>query len=247
MVKLITKFSLLVALMLLSVSAYSQVTIGSTSYSTLTLAFNAINGGTHTGNIVVQITNNITESSTAVLNPSGSGSASYSSILIYPTGTYTVQSSNSNGIIQLQGADNVTIDGRANQSGTSQNLTFKSNTSGPIIRIDSLVSGDPANNNKLLYCNITGGSKTGSYGVTFGASNSYSNYGSGQNNEVGYCNFKMMYMGIRLYGYSTTQCPRYYKIYNNNFGSSVLAESVSYQPFYIYYHYCPIKKFSGRF
>jgi hypothetical protein len=50
------------------------------SFTTLKGAFDAINAGTHTGTITISITGNTTETASAVLNASGSGSASYTSI-----------------------------------------------------------------------------------------------------------------------------------------------------------------------
>lgn len=120
--------------MLLSLSSagYSQITktVGATGadYATLKLAFDAVNSGTLTGTITLQVIDNTTETASAVLNASGTGSASYTSIQIYPTVTNKTISGNLNGpIIDLNGADNVVIDGRVNQTGT-KNLTI-SNTS----------------------------------------------------------------------------------------------------------------------
>jgi len=130
----------LIILIVSTLSAFSQVSIGSSSYTTLKAAFDAINAGTHTGDIEVKITGNTTESSAAFLNASGNGSASYSTVVIYPTGTYTIQGSVANGLIELRGADNVTIDGRANQSGTTRALTIKNTytTTSAAIWLDSL-------------------------------------------------------------------------------------------------------------
>ena len=73
-------------------SAFSQInvtatsgTLGPTSYTTLKAAFDAVNLGTHQGVITIQITASTTETATALLNYSGLGSASYTSITIYPT------------------------------------------------------------------------------------------------------------------------------------------------------------------
>ncbi|MFZ4058582.1 MAG: hypothetical protein ACOYKE_10610 [Ferruginibacter sp.] len=49
-------------------------------YTTLGAAFTAINAGTHTGAINIGVVGNTTETSSAVLNASGSGAASYTSI-----------------------------------------------------------------------------------------------------------------------------------------------------------------------
>src|SRR5438094_5606558 len=78
-------FLSLLGLTLLGSASFAQnVTVnpGAGSYATLQAAFAAINAGTHTGAVSVTIVNNTTETGTAVLNASGSGSASYTSISI---------------------------------------------------------------------------------------------------------------------------------------------------------------------
>jgi hypothetical protein len=55
-----------------------------TNYTTLGAAFTAINAGTHTGVILVEIASNTTETGACVLNSSGAGSASYTSLTIRP-------------------------------------------------------------------------------------------------------------------------------------------------------------------
>ncbi|MCY7348642.1 MAG: FxLYD domain-containing protein, partial [Pyrinomonadaceae bacterium] len=107
----------------------------SASYATLTAAFDAVNAGTHTGAITMNIVASTTETAnlSAVLNSSGAGSASYTSVLIRPTvdgvsitgtgGTGTA--CGGKGLIELNGADNVTIDGdNPNSAGTNRNLTL---------------------------------------------------------------------------------------------------------------------------
>ena len=236
MTKVFTRLSVLIITMLACGTAFSQVSIGSTSYARLSLAFNAINAGTHTGDIVVTITNNFTENTTAILQPSGMGNASYNSVTIYPTGTYKMEGNLSNGLIQLQGTENVTIDGRANMSGSTRALTIKNTaTSGPVIRIDSLISGNyPANYNAIRYCNIEHSTKTNGYGVTFGVSNSFTGSTSHTGNEIEYNTFKNMVYGIRHYGFSGREALEF-KINGNIFGSSNLAQSVSAYCMYVYY------------
>src|SRR6185503_11549529 len=53
-------------------------------YATLGAAFTAINAGTHTGTINIEVCADTTEAASAVLNASGAGSASYSTIAINP-------------------------------------------------------------------------------------------------------------------------------------------------------------------
>ena len=88
-------------------------------------AFAAINAGTHTGAISIGICGDTSEptvvaAASATLNASGVGSASYTAIQITPTGARTVSGAATAGfpLIDLNGADNVTIDG-LNSGGNS--------------------------------------------------------------------------------------------------------------------------------
>ena len=99
------------------------------TYTTLKGAFDAVNAGTHTGTIAITIGANTTETATAALNASGTGSANYTSVLVKPGASpVTVSGSIAGAIVRLNGADNVTIDGRI--SGSGRNLTIQNtNTS----------------------------------------------------------------------------------------------------------------------
>ncbi len=127
----------LVLLLSVGSTAWAQnVTVnpGAGSYATLADAFTAINAGTHTGALTVSIVGDTTEPAAgAILNASGSGAASYTSIAITPTGARTISGAATAGspLIDLNGADNVTIDG-LNSSGNSLTIanTTVSNTSG---------------------------------------------------------------------------------------------------------------------
>src|SRR5687767_8385910 len=69
-------------------AAAQNVTVnpGGGSYATLADAFTAINAGTHTGAITVAIVGDTTETATATLNASGTGTANYTSVAITPSG-----------------------------------------------------------------------------------------------------------------------------------------------------------------
>ena len=112
----------------ISVSA-TQGTLSS-NYLTLKGAFDAINAGTHQGAITINIIRSTTETASAVLNASGSGSASYTSVNIYPTVTGLTISGNlsSNPVIRLAGANHVTIDGSVNATGNLKDLTITNTT-----------------------------------------------------------------------------------------------------------------------
>lgn len=132
----------LVALTTISVKAQNQVTVTSTggtspvNYSTLSAAFGAINAGTHTGAIGVSINQSTTEPAgkSDTLYSSGSGSANYSSVTISPSAAGVVVSGSpvtGRGVIELFGADNVTIDGHwsGSSNASSRDLTITATTS----------------------------------------------------------------------------------------------------------------------
>ena len=84
-------FTLVIALILCTGITQGQTTktVGGTgaNYVSLKLAFDAINAGTIKGAIILQISGNTSETASAVLNASGTGLSSYTSLLIYPTAT----------------------------------------------------------------------------------------------------------------------------------------------------------------
>src|SRR6185436_9343620 len=92
--------------------------VGPTTYGTLGGpggAFAAINNGTHQGSITIEILSPGTvEAGPAILNGSGAGAASYSSVLIRPVNdavTVAGPTATGRGLVELNGASNVTIDG----------------------------------------------------------------------------------------------------------------------------------------
>ena len=164
-------------------------TTGPTPYATLGAAFTAINAGTHQGDITVSIAASTAEGATpATLNGSGAGSAVYTSVLIRPTsdGVSVVGNPASGfGVIQLNGASNVTIDGdNPNSGGTNRDLTVQNNatsttTFGQCVRIALAASGNNhADNDVIKNLNIVGNatgrnissatSTTGSENTTYG-------------------------------------------------------------------------------
>src|SRR6266567_6421572 len=104
--------------------------IGPTNYPTLKDAFDAINAGTHQCDIIIDIVSSTIEGSTpATLNGSGAGPASYTSVLIRPVNDGVSVSGNPAsglGVVQLNGASTVTIDGdNPNTPGINRNLTIQ--------------------------------------------------------------------------------------------------------------------------
>ena len=157
-----------------SLSGYGQVTLEATSgtatgsFTTLKGAFDAINAGTHTGAITVKINDNTTETASAVLNASGTGSASYTGITIYPTATgLSITGNLTAPLIDLNGADNVIIDGRENASGSTKSLTI-SNISGSNTAGTSTIRFiNDASSNTLKYCTLKGSSTDAAAGIVF--------------------------------------------------------------------------------
>ena len=167
-----------------TVNVVVSASSGNTSgyYKTLKNAFDKINDGTHKGNISITIYGNLTESSTALLNASGTGSASYNNVNIYPVVSgVTISGSIDGPLIKLDGADNVTIDGRVNAMGSSTDLII-SNTNAGTSSV-TVNFENSAQNNTLQYCTVRGGGGSNANGtIVLGTS------GININNKVDNCN-----------------------------------------------------------
>ena len=189
-----TKLLLLfVVLSLNFTNLFSQITktVGGSgaNYSTLKLAFDAINTGSITGAITLQITGSTTETESAVLYNSGysylNKTSNYSSVNIYPTvSSVSVSGNFSAPIIYLNGADNVTIDGRINMIGGNKDLSLKnSNTTAGGVTIRYVNSSE---SNIIRYCNIMGSCNNSGTGIIYFTGSSTGNGNS--NNLIEYCN-----------------------------------------------------------
>ena len=190
-----TTAAVLLLMGLVTSGASAQVNVTATvgtpsaSYATLKLAFDAVNAGTQGGVVTIDIAASTTEGTTpATLNSSGTGSASYTSVLIQPTTDGVSISGNPAqgfGVIQLNGADNVTIDGdNPNTGGTNRNLTVANTatattTYNSVIRVATAsTTNTTADNNTIRNCILNGSatgrnasgatSTTGSENTTFG-------------------------------------------------------------------------------
>lgn len=159
------------------------------TYPTLTDAFNAVNAGTHQGAITMDIIASTTEPGSAVLHSNGAGTALYTSVLIRPTVdgvTIAGTTLAGRGLIELNGADSVTIDGdNPNSGGTNRNLTLQNTaastvTYAQVIRVAmNTTTVNSADNNTFRNLNILGhatgrniaaatsttGSENASYGI----------------------------------------------------------------------------------
>ncbi len=170
---IIRNVAILIALFLIQLNCFSDVikTVGASGadYSTLKLAFDDINAGTiNTGVITLQIIDNTTETSTAVLNASGSGNCSYTSVLIYPTVSGKAVTGALNApLIDLNGADNVTIDGRVGSTGTLKNLTIVNTSTYFAGKTSTIRFINDATLNTIKYCTLKGSSTDPTAGIIF--------------------------------------------------------------------------------
>src|ERR1044071_5847539 len=160
------KLTLLLLALIISASAsFAQnvlVSPGGGSYPTLKDAFDAINAGIHTGAVSVSVVLDTTETASAVLNASGSGSASYTSVTINPVGTRSITGSIAGPLIDLNGADNVTIDGLNSAS----NSLFIVNTA--VAATPSTIRFiNDASNDTVTNCTIAGSNTAATLGTIF--------------------------------------------------------------------------------
>ncbi|MEI6751657.1 MAG: hypothetical protein WCK78_00680 [Paludibacter sp.] len=141
-------------------------------YTTLKAAFDAINAGTLSGDVTLQIVNNTTETTSAILYQSGytgsGGTSSYSSVNIYPTTTgLTIQGNLATPLIDLNGADNVTIDGRVNASGSTRDLIITNTSTSSTAGTSTIRFVNDASSNTVKYCNIKGSETVATSGIVF--------------------------------------------------------------------------------
>ncbi|MFM9027684.1 MAG: beta strand repeat-containing protein, partial [Bacteroidota bacterium] len=229
-----------------SVTATSGTT-GPSSYASVSAAFAAINIGTHKGAITIRITGNTTEPGAVTALLGSGGSSSYTSILIQPSGNVTVggTAASLRGIIELRGADNVTIDGDDPGTAGIRNLTIgfantsSSGTTCLKIASNSLTGTDGANNNTLKNCILTGsrvlgatGNSQGIYlgnylnnnatpGISLQTGGSASTNNRIENNEITRC-----FTGIWANGFSADYPNTGLQIINNVLGNGTSAGNI---------------------
>ncbi len=164
------------------------------NYPTLTAAggaFDAINSNVVTGNLNIEIIGNSTNENGAI---SLNEFTAPFTIKIYPTGTARTLSgtANSGGIIKLNGADRVTMDGSIGGTGTDRSLSFYNNSTffPSTIVINSLGTGAGATQNTIKNCNISisnpnqSGYAISIGGITPGSSGADNDDNTIQNNNI---------------------------------------------------------------
>lgn len=244
----------------LASSANAQISLSSTtgttsgSYTTLNAAFTAINAGTHTGVITINITGNTNEPDTPVpLLKSGTGSSSYTRILIRPSGGNRIINSGTAPItnrsfIELTGADNVTIDGDDPATAGVRNLTIQAAQVSTVgvgcisLCSNSTSGADGADNDTVMNCIIIGPRLSATavnvnYAIRFMNGISATTTGAYRNQNTVIMNneIKRAYHGLFLVGASTTYPNSGIRILNNIIGSTVTNDNIAFRGMYITY------------
>ena len=164
-----------------TLKAQTTKTVGSGGdYATLYAAFNAIQSGTLTGEIVLEITSDLTETEASFISASGTFGWDYSSITVRPSvGSRKVSANISGPIFIISGGHNLTLDGQVGGTGGLTQLTFE-NTEGTIV-----TCSNNATNNTIKYCNLKGSSTNANEGIiTFVVALAYGS----SNTLIDHCN-----------------------------------------------------------
>ena len=145
-------------------------TVGNTGadFFTLKQAFDSINanaGSVYTGAITLQIIANTTETASAVLT---TANTNWTSVNIYPTNSGLIISGNlAAPLIDLDGSDNVTIDGRVNASGSAKDLTIVNTSSSSTAGTSTIRFINTAQNDTVAFCNVKGSSMATTSGIVY--------------------------------------------------------------------------------
>jgi len=157
-------------------------------YTTLKAAFAAINNGTHTGSLDVKIKESTIETASAILYQSGyNGTSSYTSVNIYPINTgLSVTGNLATPLIDLNGADNITIDGRVNATGSTKSLTISNTSASATAGTSTVRFINDATNNSVKYCTLKGSETVAASGILFfsTATTTGNDYNTIDNNNI---------------------------------------------------------------
>ncbi len=168
--------------MVFEIGAQTTKTVGpGGDYTTLKAAFDAVNSGNITGTIILQLIGNTSETASAVLYQSGYGGVSNcTSLKIYPTESgITISGSLAAPLIDLNGADNVIIDGRVNATGSTNDLIIKNTNTSSTAGTSTIRWIATAQTDTVQYCNLRGSSTATTGGIIYfatasaGTGNSY--------------------------------------------------------------------------
>jgi hypothetical protein len=133
-------------------------------YASLKLAFDAINAQDQTGfNITVTIVDNTTETTSAVLN-----AGLWTTLSIYPTVTgLSITGNLAAPLIDLNGADNVTINGSLNGLNAEKDLVITNTSVSSTAGTSTIRFINDAISNTVKYCNLKGSSIATAGGILF--------------------------------------------------------------------------------
>ena len=170
------------------ISSNAQVQVTATqgptapsNYTTLKAAFDAVNDGTHKGDISIFIIGNTTETATAVLNESG-GASSYTSLRIIPdVGNKTISGNIDGPLIEFNGADFVEMFGNT-PNGILTLINVSAANTG---NVSTVHFTNDASNNWIADLNILGSGTSNTSGtIRFGTAIVTGN----DDNRVDFCN-----------------------------------------------------------
>jgi hypothetical protein len=251
-IQLVVLFFIWVCAIQAQVSVSATVgTTGPTAYTTLSEAFTAVNAGTHQGAITISIVGNTTEPASPTTLLQSASPSNYTSILVRPSGgNFTINSASTpttnRGIIELNGADNVTIDGDDPATSGIRNLTIQSVFSSNIVACIRLSSAsnagaNGANSVTVKNCVIVG-SRNSSLSVVASYGINLSNYSTTslttgafsslntllENNEIKRC-----HVGIYANGGSINYPNTGLIIRNNIIGSATIGDNIGQRGIYV--------------
>ncbi len=209
-------------------------------YPSLTNAgglFEAINGNAVSGNLIINITSDLTaETGANALNQWVESGAGGYTMLVRPSAAPRVisgASTGATGLIKLNGADRVTIDG-STSGGTDQSLTISNaNASGVVMWIASASVTDGANNNTVKNCVISGGATGSISGVLSGSGATLGSAADAPNSNNTIQNNAISTVQNALFLSGATGLDQNWVIVGNTFGSTVTANKLSFRGMFL--------------
>jgi hypothetical protein len=222
----------------------ASVTVGSGgTYPSLTNSgglFQAMNAAVFTGNVVVDIISDLTgELGTFALNQLAEDGVGGYTVLIKPSGAARAVSGTAAGagLIKLNGADRVTIDGSLS-GGTDRSLTITNlSTTGATVWIASASTSNGANNNTIKNTNLFGNTgQTSVAGVMAGSGTSFGgNADSPNNNNTIQNNLINKVQSAVFQAGNVTSMDQNWSVIDNTLGSAVVADKLGFRGIFLSY------------
>jgi hypothetical protein len=200
-------------------------------------AFASLNASGASCNIVFAVISDLTaETGASALNEVAGGFA----VLIKPSGgdrTISGASAANSGLITLNGADNVTIEGSLSAATLSQNMTIiNTNTGGVCVWLRSAGPGNGASNITIQNMRLSGAGSAGALTIA-GVLSSSSTFGSAadaphNNNRILNNTALHLQNALFLFGNAAT-LDQNWEISDNSFGSTVVADKLSFRGMFL--------------